>query len=109
MKLLLDMNLSPLWVEHLRTSGWEAVHWSEIGDIRAPDTVIMQWALENGFIVFFTHDLDFGALLAATRANGPSVIQIRSVYKMFFQRSLPTVWSKSCKNTKLCWNKALWQ
>lgn len=76
MKFLLDMNLSPLWVEHLRTSGWEAMHWSEIGDIRAPDTVIMQWALENGYIVF-THDLDFGALLAATRANGPSVIQIR--------------------------------
>jgi hypothetical protein len=35
------------------------------------------WARENGYIVF-THDLDFSALLAATRGEGPSVIQIRT-------------------------------
>lgn len=29
-------------------------------------------------IVVFTHDLDFGAILAATDANSPSVFQIRS-------------------------------
>ena len=28
--------------------------------------------------VVFTHDLDFSALLALTRAEGPSVIQVRS-------------------------------
>jgi predicted nuclease of predicted toxin-antitoxin system len=28
----------------------------------------MNWALTNGYIVF-THDLDFGAILAATQAN----------------------------------------
>ncbi len=37
----------------------------------------MEWARENGYIVF-THDLDFGALLATTRAQGPSVIQVRA-------------------------------
>ena len=37
----------------------------------------MAWAREHGHIVF-THDLDFGALLALTRASGPSVIQVRS-------------------------------
>ncbi len=31
----------------------------------------------HGYIVF-THDLDFGALLAVTSANGPSVIQVRT-------------------------------
>jgi len=25
----------------------------------------------------FTHDMDFGTLLAASRANGPSVLQVR--------------------------------
>ena len=32
---------------------------------------------EQGHVVF-THDLDFGTLLALTRASGPSVIQVRS-------------------------------
>ena len=31
----------------------------------------------NGYVVF-THDLDFGTILAATRADCPSVIQIRT-------------------------------
>jgi predicted nuclease of predicted toxin-antitoxin system len=35
MKLLLDMNLSPDWVATLTQAGWEAVHWSSIGDFRA--------------------------------------------------------------------------
>ena len=32
MKLLIDMNLSPSWVEALRVMGFEAVHWSNVGD-----------------------------------------------------------------------------
>jgi len=28
--------------------------------------------------LLFTHDLDFGAMLAATEAEGPSVIQLRA-------------------------------
>ena len=37
----------------------------------------MAWARENGYIVF-THHLDFGTVLALTRAAGPSVIQVRA-------------------------------
>ena len=37
----------------------------------------MNWALANGYIVF-THDLDFGAILAVTQANAPSAIQVRT-------------------------------
>ncbi|MFO5528070.1 MAG: DUF5615 family PIN-like protein [Cuspidothrix sp.] len=54
-----------------------AVHWSNVGDIHEKDSVIMEWAKINGYIVF-THDLDFGSLLAATGANTPSVIQVRT-------------------------------
>jgi predicted nuclease of predicted toxin-antitoxin system len=36
----------------------------------------MAWARDNGYVVF-THDLDFGTLLALTHANGPSVLQVR--------------------------------
>jgi predicted nuclease of predicted toxin-antitoxin system len=45
--------------------------------MRAPDDIIVSWARENGYIVF-THDLDFGVLLAWTRAESPSVIQVRT-------------------------------
>jgi len=48
-----------------------------VGDTREKDSVIMEWARTNGYIVF-THDLDFGSLLAATGANTPSVIQVRT-------------------------------
>lgn len=36
----------------------------------------MAWARANDHVVF-THDMDFGALLASTRATGPSVLQAR--------------------------------
>ena len=58
-------------------AGLDATHWSALGDPRATDRTIMQWARSHGHIVF-THDLDFGAILAATQASGPSVIQIRA-------------------------------
>jgi predicted nuclease of predicted toxin-antitoxin system len=76
MKILIDMNLSPRWVPVLENAGFEAVHWSTIGDHRASDRVIMDYAGANGYVVF-THDLDFGAILAATEAQSPSVIQVR--------------------------------
>ena len=37
----------------------------------------MEWARTNEYVVF-THDLDFGAILAATDANSPSVLQVRT-------------------------------
>jgi predicted nuclease of predicted toxin-antitoxin system len=77
MKILVDMNLSPDWVMVLERAGWETVHWSKVGNMRAPDDEIMSWARENGYIVF-THDLDFGILLALTHAEGPSVVQVRA-------------------------------
>jgi len=77
MKIVIDMNLSPDWVKVLENAGWESVHWSTVGDMRATDDVIMSWARENGFMVF-THDLDFGILLAVTQAECPSVIQVRT-------------------------------
>jgi predicted nuclease of predicted toxin-antitoxin system len=67
LSILVDMNLSPDWIPVLRDHGWPAVHWSSVGDIRAPDKEIMAWALSHDHIVF-THDLDFGTMLALTHA-----------------------------------------
>lgn len=77
MKLLVDMNLSPRWVSMLVDAGFEAVHWSTVGRNNAPDTEIMAFAKTNGHVVL-THDLGFGAILAATHGDKPSVVQIRS-------------------------------
>lgn len=77
LRLLIDMNLSPSWVEVLREAGFEAEHWFRVGAANAPDSDLFDWASKNGYIVF-THDLDFGALLAATHAVSPSVFQIRT-------------------------------
>ena len=77
MKLLVDMNLSPAWVEFLRQNGWEAAHWSSLGNPRSTDAEIMRLARDNDWVVF-THDLDFGSLLAHTQAGKPSVFQVRA-------------------------------
>jgi predicted nuclease of predicted toxin-antitoxin system len=37
----------------------------------------MQWAREHNYVIF-THDLDFGTLLALTQAKSPSVLQLRT-------------------------------
>jgi predicted nuclease of predicted toxin-antitoxin system len=76
-KLLIDMNLSPRWVERLSTASLPAVHWSSVGRVDAPDAEIMAYAAEHGFVVL-THDLDFSTILAATHGTKPSVVQIRS-------------------------------
>ena len=70
------MNLSPDWVPTLKEGGHQVLHWRDVGAANAPDTEIMSWAREHDHVVF-THDLDFGALLHATRAVAPSVIQFR--------------------------------
>lgn len=75
-RILIDMNLSPEWVGELANHGLISVHWSTVGDPKATDREIMDWARLNGYAVF-THDLDFGTMLALTHSSGPSVIQVR--------------------------------
>jgi predicted nuclease of predicted toxin-antitoxin system len=77
MKILVDMNLSPEWIPTLNDAGFEAIHWSSVGNPRAQDVEILEWARRNNWIVF-TNDLDFGHILALTQADGPSVLQARA-------------------------------
>jgi len=85
MKILIDMNLSPAWVSVLEEAGHTASHWSTIGLFNAPDREVLLWAKANGCLLF-THDLDFGAILAATgpRTTGTLVLKqlmvCRSLY-----------------------------
>ena len=76
MKILIDMNLSPQWKEYLRNNSFDVIHWSDVGTGKESDSVIMEYARNNNFVLL-SHDLDFGALLAHTNEKGPSVIQVR--------------------------------
>jgi predicted nuclease of predicted toxin-antitoxin system len=76
MKFLVDMNLSPGWVAFLVDAGFEAVHWIDIGPAEAADAELIQWAAAHGSVVL-TNDLGFGAILAATQRQHPSVVQLR--------------------------------
>jgi predicted nuclease of predicted toxin-antitoxin system len=76
-KILVDMNLSPAWIAVFTREDWHALHWSEIGNPNAPDDEILEWAGSKGYVIF-THDLDFGTLLASKRRHAPSVVQLGS-------------------------------
>ncbi|NJL71472.1 MAG: DUF5615 family PIN-like protein [Candidatus Competibacteraceae bacterium] len=77
MRILVDMNLTPRWVEVLSAAGFEAVHWSSVGAAGASDHSIATYARHHDLCVL-THDLDFGTILAVTNWSKPSVIQLRS-------------------------------
>lgn len=77
MKILVDMNLTPRWVQFLQIAGFEVCHWSQVGRANAPDEEIMAYAARFDFVVL-THDLDFSAILAATKGKKPSVVQVRA-------------------------------
>jgi predicted nuclease of predicted toxin-antitoxin system len=71
------MNLSPKWAAVLQQTGFDAVHWSNVGAATDGDPQIMNYAATHGYVVL-TSDLDFGSILAATGGHGPSVIQLRT-------------------------------
>ena len=75
------MNLSPDWTSTLRGAGHDAVHWSEVGRVNAPDDEILRWARDQGRMVL-TCDLDFGTMLATSGAMAPSVVQLRTTSTM---------------------------
>jgi predicted nuclease of predicted toxin-antitoxin system len=58
MRILIDMNLTPRWVEHLLSGGHEAVHPSVVGSATAKDREICEYARARGYHIL-TNDLDF--------------------------------------------------
>jgi predicted nuclease of predicted toxin-antitoxin system len=78
MRILVDMNLTPRWANHLSYSGYETIHWSSIGPATAKDHEIFDYARQHGFIIL-TNDLDFPQLLAHTKGMAPSVVFLRAL------------------------------
>lgn len=76
MKFLADMGISPRTVNWLKAAGYDAVHLVDEGFERLPDDEILVKARGEGRILL-TVDLDFGYLLAVSKATLPSVILFR--------------------------------
>ncbi|GAA3240746.1 hypothetical protein GCM10017691_43180 [Pseudonocardia petroleophila] len=78
MRLLLDNNLSPRLVGLLTPGGWDVVHLRSLGLHAASDPDVMRAALDDSRVLV-SADTDFGTLLAASHATGPSVVLVRRV------------------------------
>lgn len=77
MKLLVDMNLPPKFADMLVTDSIESEHWSRVGLPNAKDSEIINYAIQNDYIVV-TCDLDFSAILSVTLGTKPSIVQVRA-------------------------------
>lgn len=76
MRFLADMGISMRTVGWLREQGYDVVHLREEELQRLPDEEILVKARAEGRVLL-TMDLDFGYLLAVSRAQLPSVILFR--------------------------------
>jgi predicted nuclease of predicted toxin-antitoxin system len=76
MRVLVDMNLTPRWVQFLRDAGYEAIHWSSVGANSSDDREICAYARQSVYVIM-TNDLDFPQILAHTKQDGPSVVLLR--------------------------------
>jgi len=76
LRFLADIGISPRVVESLRRQGYDAMHLHEQSLYGLTDAKVLDKARAEGRIVL-TSDLDFGELLALSRAGLPSVIVFR--------------------------------
>jgi predicted nuclease of predicted toxin-antitoxin system len=76
LKLLADMNISPLTVQALQAQGWDIVRVSARLPADAPDTDILALARREDRVIV-TQDLDFSTLIALGGYDHPSLITFR--------------------------------
>ena len=75
MKFLIDHNLSPTLVRHLKDRYPGSVHTSDLGFDRTPDHSLWNYARENGCSIL-TKDTDFEQL-SLLRGAPPKVVWLR--------------------------------
>ena len=75
-KLLADMNISPLTVSALQGQGSDIIRVSEVMSRTASDLEILEFARQENRVIV-TQDLDFSMLLALGGYNKPSLITLR--------------------------------
>jgi predicted nuclease of predicted toxin-antitoxin system len=76
MRILIDMNLTPRWVQYLHAARHDVVHWASVGRMSAPDQEIFDYARLTDYVLL-TNDLDFPRILPHTKEAKPSVVLVR--------------------------------
>lgn len=76
MRFLLDESVSPLVAGPLAAAGHDVLHARDVGLQSAPDPTVLAAAGEAGRVLV-TLDTDFGALIAQSGAQLPSVVLFR--------------------------------
>ena len=76
MRLLLDNNLSVRLIDVMKPTGWDVIHLRPLGLQAANDPEVLELARSQERVLV-SADTDFGALMAATHADKPSVVLIR--------------------------------
>ena len=105
MRLILDQGVPRDAASLLRKLGYECTHVGEPGMSRAADQEILAWAAgENATVV--TLDADFHAILAVSRATGPSVIRLGSQTSM--HRPGWRLLETSSRGFRPNWNMGRW-
>jgi predicted nuclease of predicted toxin-antitoxin system len=79
-KILLDMNISPRCCHALQQEGIDSVHWSDIGDPKAPDKELLSYAKQHRLVVL-THDLvvQSGKVTAKVTGSRPKPYDVTMV------------------------------
>ena len=52
MRLLIDVCLTPDWVDYFQKHGIESMHWSDCGACDAKDSVLFEYAQAHGLVIF---------------------------------------------------------
>ena len=76
MNFLLDENQSPRIADILVEAGHDTIHVRDMDLRNSPDGAVLAAALATGRVLI-SADTDFGELLAASNANGPSILLLR--------------------------------
>jgi predicted nuclease of predicted toxin-antitoxin system len=80
-RLVLDVNFGTDWAAALSDHGADAVHWTEVGDPRASDEEVVEWARRNRCAIV-TQDKGVASRVVLRHVTAPSVIQIRNAQAM---------------------------